>query len=71
MDGEPDSVELLPFSVRTDTGTRIYYDIVYARSLEEAVARFGTSAFANAEVDIKAASQSDIDMAARGRSWEH
>jgi hypothetical protein len=33
-----DGVELLPFSKSTVTSTRIYYDIVYARSLEEAVA---------------------------------
>ncbi len=65
-----DEVELLPFSKRTITSTRVYYDIVYARSLEEAVAQFGTSAFPDAQVDIIPASQSDIDMAERGRSWE-
>ncbi len=44
MDQAPNDETLLPFSKRTVTRSRIYYDIVYARSLEEAVAQFGTSA---------------------------
>jgi hypothetical protein len=69
MDQEPDDARMLPFSRRTCTDTRVYYDIVYARSWEEAIAEYGTSAIPDAKVDITPANKEDIEMAERG-SWE-